>query len=265
MRRAHLAICAAALLTGCAVMQPKPSIWQIESECADSQPISRVEECTRDGLDMQYGDAWHSTPAADQFLDFIGATASRVESGNMSDADGRLAISTYASQAVAAIQADQQAQQAEQSAKLQGALNALMEAGGSSSAAPSLGSDGNVSLFDGTGKPVAYIAMADDMTIYLWGGKPVAYLESVGSGEFNVYGFNGQHLGWFANGVIWDHSGSGSCATKDRVTVAQFEPFKGFKQFKPFKAFPQFAPAVPMFTNSFGDTACEFLLGSGAE
>jgi hypothetical protein len=49
--------------------------------------------------------------------------------------------------------------------------------------------------------------MDDDMTIYLWAGKPVAYLDLVGSGEFDVYGFNGQHLGWFANGAIRNHFG----------------------------------------------------------
>src|SRR6185437_2342097 len=86
-------------LSACALTPPKPTIWQIESECADSQPISRIEICTRSSLDAQYGDDWHSTPAADQFLNFIGATASRVESGQMSDADGRLAISTYATRA----------------------------------------------------------------------------------------------------------------------------------------------------------------------
>jgi len=39
-----------------------------------------------------------------------------------------------------------------------------------------------VSLFNGHGKASAYIAVDDELTIYLWGGKPVAYLSSSGNG-----------------------------------------------------------------------------------
>lgn len=35
-------------------------------------------------------------------------------------------------------------------------------------------------------------------------GKPVAYLEKGSAGEgYNVYGFNGSHLGWFTQGAIF--------------------------------------------------------------
>ena len=118
------------------------------------------------------------------------------------------------------------------------------------------------SLFSGNGAAVAYIAIDDELTIYLWDGKPVASLQNDGS-DFDVYGFNGKHLGWFARGVIWDHNGYASCATKERLNTAQFEPFKSFKQFKPFKAFTEFAPARPSFSNSFGNFPCALLLGSG--
>jgi len=33
------------------------------------------------------------------------------------------------------------------------------------------------------------------MTIYLWSGKRVAYLKKSNTG-YDVYGFNGDHLGW---------------------------------------------------------------------
>jgi hypothetical protein len=36
-----------------------------------------------------------------------------------------------------------------------------------------------VSLFDASGKAVAYIDTDDELTIYLWSGKPVAYLVSM--------------------------------------------------------------------------------------
>lgn len=122
----------------------------------------------------------------------------------------------------------------------------------------------DVSLFDQTGKAQAYMALDDEMTIYLWSGGPVAYLKADENG-YGVYGFNGKHLGWFVAGVIWDHQGDASCATKDRFSSTQFEPFKSFKEFKPFKSFTEFAPFHPQFKERFGNFPCEFLLAGGAK
>lgn len=124
--------------------------------------------------------------------------------------------------------------------------------------------DNEISLFDSTGAAEAYIALDDEMTIYLWGGKPVAYLERDDDG-YDVYGFNGEHLGWFVNGAIWGHDGKAVCAVKDMLPSAKFESFKGFKQFKAFKSFTKFAPAQPSFSGSFGDIPCKFLLFEGAK
>ena len=122
-----------------------------------------------------------------------------------------------------------------------------------------------ISLFDGAGKANAYIAIDEELTIYLWSGKPVAYLEKDSEGGYHVYGFNGKHLGWFVKGVVWDHEGKASCAVKEVLRSTEFEPFKAFKQFKPFKSFTQFAPFRPAFSSSFGDTPCRFLLGEGGK
>lgn len=122
-----------------------------------------------------------------------------------------------------------------------------------------------VTLFDGYGKASAYIDLQDEFTIYLWGGKPVAYLKRDHSGGYHVYGFNGKHLGWFVDGVIWSHDGNASCAIKEKMKRTEFEPYKSFKQFKPFKNFPEFAPYRPYFTNSFGDTPCRYLLAEGGK
>lgn len=122
-----------------------------------------------------------------------------------------------------------------------------------------------VYLFNGPGKAKAYITVDDGLTIYLWSGKPVAYLDEDSAGGYHVYGFNGKHLGWFLKGVIWNHSGKASCATKDILAATEFEPFKSFKQFKPFKSFKEFSPFRPVFYNSFGDIPCRFLLGAGAK
>ena len=93
-----------------------------------------------------------------------------------------------------------------------------------------------VALYDSDGKPVAYIA--EDLTIYMWSGEPAAYLSPANNQAhgFNVYGFNGHHLGWFAKGVIRDHDGDASCGLKSVVSSPQFEPFKSFRSSNPSKA-----------------------------
>lgn len=121
-----------------------------------------------------------------------------------------------------------------------------------------------ISLFSDSGDAVAYIAMSDELTIYLWSGKPVAYLSEDTSGGYHVYGFNGKHLGWFVGGIVRDRTGDAACALKDVMNSTNFESFKAFKQFKPFKAFKEFAPFRPHFSNSFGQIPCQFLLASGA-
>lgn len=113
--------------------------------------------------------------------------------------------------------------------------------------------ENEVSLFSNKGTPAAYVAVDEGMTIYLWDGKPVAYLEpEIGGTGFHVYGFNGKHLGWFEKGVIWDHDGDGSCAVKERLQSAQFEPFKTFKQFKPLRAVKEIAHSARIFPTSSG-------------
>lgn len=126
------------------------------------------------------------------------------------------------------------------------------------------GSEEEISLFNGQGQAVAYIDVDDDLTIYLWGGKPVAYLVSSRRNDgFDVYGFNGKHLGWFVDGVVWNHDGDAACAMEYRIRTAGFEPFKGFQQFKPFKAFETFAPFRPSFSVSFGGPTCALMLAEG--
>ena len=64
-----------------------------------------------------------------------------------------------------------------------------------------------ISLFNSDGADIAYIAVEEDLTIYLWGGKPMAYLDSDHDEGFHVSGFNGNHLGWFIDGIVYDHEG----------------------------------------------------------
>jgi hypothetical protein len=120
-----------------------------------------------------------------------------------------------------------------------------------------------VSLFDAGGNAVAYIAPSEDMTIYLWDGEPVAYLEMEKSNGPHVYGFNGKHLGWFAFGIIWDHSGGAACVTKDVLSSTNYEPYKGLKSLKPLRSLKELAPYKPSFSKAWSQIGCALLLASG--
>jgi hypothetical protein len=122
-----------------------------------------------------------------------------------------------------------------------------------------------VSLFDSHGVATAYIDMDDEFTIYAWDGKPVAYLVPNEEEAFDVYGFNGKHLGWFANGVTWDHAGNATCAVKDALAQTELEPLKSLKELKPLRALKELAPLKPIWSNSFGDLPCLFFLATGEE
>lgn len=107
---------------------------------------------------------------------------------------------------------------------------------------------GEITLFGRNGDPQAYVAYGDGSTIYSFEGEPLAYVDE----NMNIYGFNGVHLGWFEDDVVWDHSGYRVGFTAKTCPVyRQFEPFKGFKQFKPFKVFKQFAPFKPFKSQAF--------------
>ena len=116
-----------------------------------------------------------------------------------------------------------------------------------------------ISLYDNDGDAVAYIAVDDDLTIYLWGGKPVAYLD----GE-NVYGFNGKHLGWFLDGVVIDHEGHASCVVEERYPgYTKYEGYKGYKSYKPYKSYKEYAPYKPYASNRFSAVPCSLFLALG--
>lgn len=125
--------------------------------------------------------------------------------------------------------------------------------------------DQEISLFDAAGRATAYIAVDDELTIYLWNGKPVAYLEPSDAGEFHVYGFNGSHLGWFLQGAVWNHDGSASCAVKEAMNSTEYEPYKSYKEYKPYRNYQEYAPYMPHLSGSFGQLPCGLLLMSGAK
>lgn len=116
---------------------------------------------------------------------------------------------------------------------------------------------GEITLFDSRGQPIAYIEDSSDRTIFSFNGEPLAYVDD----KNNIYGYNGKHLGWFEDQIVWDHSGQRVGFTKSTCpALTQFEPFKGFKQYKPFKAFKQLAPLKPLKGSGISTTGLlEFL------
>ena len=103
----------------------------------------------------------------------------------------------------------------------------------------------NETLYDIEGNPVAYILWNDNETIYLWNGVPVAYL--YGS-DMEIYGFNGTHLGWYTDGIIWNIQGAMAGFNKQTCPVMKkMEPLKSLRQLKPLKSLRQLPHYKPVF------------------
>jgi len=123
-------------------------------------------------------------------------------------------------------------------------------------------------LFNADGSPEAYISFTEDNpTIFMWSGKPVAYLARSVGGGFNVYGFNGKHLGWYVNGSIRSHDGNPVCGAYTAVRVVslpQPEPPKSLQQPIPLKSFKELAPLRPLFRRQWSSTQCGMFLSEEA-
>ncbi|WP_201168840.1 4-fold beta flower protein [Halorhodospira halophila] len=120
-----------------------------------------------------------------------------------------------------------------------------------------------ISLFDGEGRAAAYIVADDDLTIYLWSGEPVAYLVRDSGRDFHVYGFNGNHLGWFVDGIVRGHEGDAACAVESVFSNPQPEPVKSVKSLKPLKSLKELAPLRPLFSQQWGELPCRSFLKQG--
>ena len=129
-----------------------------------------------------------------------------------------------------------------------------------SSATTARSENKGLDFYDSQGRAVAYVDEDEELTIYLWEGKPVAYLD-----ENNVYGFNGNHLGWLRGNAIDDHHGHVVAALAEVFSGSvRSAPAKGFKQFLPFKAFKAFIPFEPFLSSNWSDTPAKVFFLSGS-
>ena len=124
---------------------------------------------------------------------------------------------------------------------------------------PAIGYAREISLYDDTGEAVAYIDTDEEMNIYLWKGKPVAYLD-----EQSVYGFNGKHLGWFKEGIIWDHEGYAVGFIEGAVNkLTKLECLKGLQKLTPLKSLQKLEPLEPLHKSQWARLPLEIFLSMG--
>ena len=132
-----------------------------------------------------------------------------------------------------------------------------------------LADDNEISLLDASGEAVVYIVLDDEFAIYTWDGNAVAYLEGSVSDfdsmkSMDVYGLNGDHLGWFFDGVVMNHYGDASCSIREKhPTPVEWEYVKYIKYVQYVKYIQNEAPQKPVFSGRFGEIDCLSLMISG--
>ncbi|MCH8080711.1 MAG: hypothetical protein IIA06_13200 [Proteobacteria bacterium] len=125
--------------------------------------------------------------------------------------------------------------------------------------APAISYAREISLYDDSGEAVAYIDTNDEMNIYLWMGEPVAYLDAQ-----SIYGFNGKHLGWFKEGVIWDHGGYAVGFIEGAINkLTKLERLKGLQKLTPLKSLQELEPLVPLHKSQWARLPLEIFLTMG--
>lgn len=117
-----------------------------------------------------------------------------------------------------------------------------------------------VTLFDREKEAAAYIDYADESdepTIYLWAGMPVAYMEE---GEEEIYRFDGQFMGWYVDGIVYDRSGyavgaeNGVQRGEISMLSPRREPVKGIKKQKPSQKRKMEKTERPEWENRWSET-----------
>jgi hypothetical protein len=129
--------------------------------------------------------------------------------------------------------------------------------------------ESEITLFDNSGESVVYIDLDDDdLAIYTWDGESTAYLdgslkELYLNKTINVYGFNGEHLGWFFDGIIMNHNGDASCVIREKYPgeVIEYGKYGKYGQYGKYGRYA--APAKPAFSGKFGNPDCLSLIKSG--
>lgn len=106
-----------------------------------------------------------------------------------------------------------------------------------------------ISLYNTDGEAVAYIADDGEASIYTWEGEAVAYIVDGGI----IYGWCGQHIGWFADGILYDLNGYRVGFVRERCPVAVYAEYAKYAKFAKYAKYARYAAyARPAF--SYGNS-----------
>jgi hypothetical protein len=99
-------------------------------------------------------------------------------------------------------------------------------------------------FYDSAGRAIAYTE--DGQHIYSYNGIPVAYIE----GD-SIFAYSGEHLGWFLEGWVRDHTGACVCFTEGAKggpvrPVRQLGPVKGVEGVRPVRGVREVGPVRPV-------------------
>ena len=120
-----------------------------------------------------------------------------------------------------------------------------------------------ISLFDKNGEAICYIDYDEKATIYMWDGTPVAFIQKDRNDDC-IFGFNGQFLGWYEDGKVYDKQGYIVGATKEKLNrIASMERIKSMKRIAPIRPITSMAPIRPMLRFSWSDTLLSAFILSG--
>lgn len=119
--------------------------------------------------------------------------------------------------------------------------------------------DDEFSFYDSRGRAAVYIELSDGLTFYLWPGEPVGYLDTD-----SIFGFNGKHLGWYHDGLVYDHEGGIVVAPAGALREPPAPaPLRSLKELKPLKGLKELKPFKPLFGRTWSEIPARvfFLMG----
>lgn len=123
-----------------------------------------------------------------------------------------------------------------------------------------------VTIYDKQGKAVAYsnFLAQEEVVIYLWNGKPTTYY--VSENENELYGFNGEFIGWREAGIYYDLEGKRIGFEKGALDLpTQEEPTKNVKEVLPVKSVKQATPAKHAKSVNWSEESLEAFLQKGVK
>lgn len=113
-------------------------------------------------------------------------------------------------------------------------------------------------LYDGSGHPAAYIAQ-DGASIFTWAGTAVCHLR-----DDRLFGWNGKHLGWMVDGIVYDLDGRRVGYTRSRVPVVPSVPsVKSVRSVPSVKSVPEVPRIRPALSTARSSHDLEDFLQAG--